>query len=75
MVNTTFNAMLKEVDTLSYNQVVTLLVRLTQALQSWTSSEDGDSLFYSPSNMAHLERGIKALREGKGVEHEIIEVD
>lgn len=31
--------------------------------------------FYSESNMAHLRRGIQALQEGKGVEHDIIEVD
>ncbi len=31
--------------------------------------------FYSDSNLAHLRRGISALNEGKGVEHELIEVD
>ncbi|MCD7921469.1 MAG: type II toxin-antitoxin system RelB/DinJ family antitoxin [Clostridiales bacterium] len=31
--------------------------------------------FYSESNMMHLRRGISALNEGKGVAHEIIEVD
>lgn len=31
--------------------------------------------FYSESNIAHLERGIKALNEGKGIEHDIIEVE
>ncbi|MDE7423702.1 MAG: type II toxin-antitoxin system RelB/DinJ family antitoxin [Lachnospiraceae bacterium] len=31
--------------------------------------------FYSESNMAHLHRGVEALNNGKGVEHEIIEVD
>ena len=29
--------------------------------------------FYSESNMAHLRRGIEALKAGKGVEHELIE--
>lgn len=29
--------------------------------------------FYSDSNLAHLQRGIKALNEGKGVEHDLIE--
>ncbi|MGN0372648.1 MAG: type II toxin-antitoxin system RelB/DinJ family antitoxin [Enterocloster sp.] len=29
--------------------------------------------FYSDSNLAHLHRGIKALNEGKGVEHDLIE--
>lgn len=31
--------------------------------------------FYSESNMAHLRRGVEALNEGKGVEHDIIEAD
>ena len=31
--------------------------------------------FYSESNMAHLRRGAEALNAGKGVEHDIIEVD
>ena len=31
--------------------------------------------FYSKSNMEHLKRGIEALNAGKGVEHDIIEVD
>ena len=31
--------------------------------------------FYSASNMAHLRRGIAALNAGKGVEHELVEMD
>ncbi|MCI6191030.1 MAG: type II toxin-antitoxin system RelB/DinJ family antitoxin [Clostridium sp.] len=31
--------------------------------------------FYSESNMAHLHRGVEALNSGKGIEHDIIEVD
>lgn len=31
--------------------------------------------FYSESNMAHLRRGIAALNAGKGVEHELYEVE
>lgn len=31
--------------------------------------------FYSESNLEHLRRGIKALNEGKGLEHDIIEAD
>ena len=30
--------------------------------------------FYSESNMEHLERGVKALNNGEGVEHELVEV-
>ena len=31
--------------------------------------------FYSESNMVHLRRGMEALNAGKGVEHDIIEVN
>lgn len=31
--------------------------------------------FYSDSNMEHLRRGVEALNSGKGVEHDIVEVD
>ncbi len=75
MSDVAFNAVLNDVDSLSYNQCVLLLARLTHALQNWTSESKDDDLFYSKSNIAHLERGIKALNEGKGVEHELIEVD
>ena len=30
--------------------------------------------FYSESNLAHLRRGVAALNNGKGVEHELFEV-
>lgn len=36
---------------------------------------DDEDPFYSESNMAHLERGIKELNEGRGLERELIEVD
>ena len=29
--------------------------------------------FYSESNIAHIRRGIQALKDGKGEEHELIE--
>lgn len=31
--------------------------------------------FYSESNLKHLRRGIEVLNAGKGMEHELIEVD
>lgn len=31
--------------------------------------------FFSESNIAHLRRGAAALNAGKGVEHELVEVD
>ena len=70
-----FNEVLNDVDSFSYNQCILLLARLTQTLQNWTSKDENEDLFYSKSNMARLERGIKGLNEGKGVEHEVNEVD
>ena len=32
-------------------------------------------VFYSESNLSHIRRGVEALDAGKGVEHDIIEVD
>lgn len=75
MSDRAFNAVLNDVDSFSYNQCVLLLARLTQTLQNWTSKDENEDLFYSKSNISHLERGVKALNEGKGVEHELIEVD
>lgn len=75
MSDRAFNAVLNDVDSFSYNQCVLLLARLTQTLQNWTSKDENEDLFYSKNNIAHLERGVKALNEGKGVEHELIEVD
>ena len=72
MTDVAFNKVLSEVDTFSYNQCIILLSRLTQALQGWASKDSDDDLFYSKANMAHLERGIKALNEEKGVEHELL---
>jgi len=31
--------------------------------------------FYSESNLAHLRRGVAALNSGKGIAHDLIEVD
>lgn len=75
MSEAAFNAVLNDVDNFSYNQCILLLARLTQTLQNWTSQESDEDLFYSKSNITHLERGVKALNEGKGVEHELIEED
>lgn len=70
-----FNSVLNEIDSFSYSQCVALMAKLAQTLQGWAPKDDDRDLFYSKSNIAHLERGIKALNEGKGIEHELIEVD
>jgi len=38
-----------------------------------SSSKMSDDKFYSKSNMNVLKKSIKQLKEGKGVEHELIE--
>ena len=40
-----------------------------------TEEVHDSDLFFSESNMAHLRRGISALNEGRGVQHEIVDVD
>ena len=40
-----------------------------------TEEEHDSDLFFSESNMAYLRRGISALNEGRGVVHEIVDVD
>lgn len=75
MSDSAFNSVLNEVDSFSYNQCIMLMTRFAQALQSWASKDDESKLLYFKSNMAHLERGIKALNDGKGVELELIELD
>jgi DNA-damage-inducible protein J len=40
-----------------------------------TTRTDPLDPLYSESNMVHLRRGIAALDAGRGVEHDIVEVD
>ena len=40
MTDMAFNRMMNEVDSFSYDQIVALLARLTQVLQSWTIFEN-----------------------------------
>ena len=39
------------------------------------SMDESDRLFYPESNVKFILEGVKALNEGKGVVHDIIEVD
>jgi DNA-damage-inducible protein J len=55
--------------TMAFNEFVVNVVR-----DKRLPFEPKDS-FYSESNMAFIRRGIAALNNGKGVEHELIEVD
>lgn len=75
MSDVAFDNVLDEVNSFTYAQCVMLMSRLAQALQNWAPDESADGLFYSKSNMEHLERGINALNAGKGVEHELVEAD
>lgn len=40
-----------------------------------TDDVEEEALFYSPKNIEHLKRAAVALDAGKGVEHDLIEVD
>lgn len=40
-----------------------------------TDDVEEEALFYSPKNLEHLKRAAAALDAGKGVEHNIIEVE
>lgn len=61
---------------LGMNLTTALNVFLRQAVrQGGIPFEIKTDPFYSEKNMEHLLRGIEALNSGKGVEHELIEVD
>ena len=40
-----------------------------------TDDVEEETLFYSPKNIEHLKRAVTALNAGKGVEHDVIEVE
>ena len=40
-----------------------------------TDDVEEEALFYSPENIEHLKRAAVALDAGKGVEHDLVEVD
>ena len=48
---------------------------MTTAINIFLKAELSADPFYSASNMAHLRRGVAAMNAGKGVEHELIDVD
>ncbi len=61
-------------DELGLNMTTALNLFILQAVREHRIPfEITSDPFYSPSNMAHLERGIHALNNGLGHEHEIIE--
>ncbi len=62
MSDIAFSTVLNEVDSFSYKQCVTLLMRISQVLQNWTSKGADEELFYSQSNIEHIERGVKVQR-------------
>ena len=47
--------------------------RMDKEFKRHIQNEINADQFYSESNMAHLRRGITALNDGKGVEHEPVE--
>ena len=59
---------------LSMSAAITIFLK-TVARENRIPFELSADPFYSPSNMAHLKRGIAALNNGQGTEHELIEDD
>lgn len=55
----------------AYTMLLKAIVRTRSLPFPLTASDP----FYSESNMAHLQRGIDALNNGKGVEHDLLEID
>lgn len=53
MSDIAFSTVLDEVDCFSYNQCILPLTRISQALQSWTSKDGDEDLFYSKSNIGY----------------------
>ena len=56
--------------TVAFNMFARAVLRERRLPFDVTTESD---LFYSESNLAHLRRGVAALNNGKGVEHDIIE--
>ena len=61
--------MLREMDEDALQKVESYIRFIT-----WESAETEDP-FYSEENMARLRKAARRMTEGKGVEHELIEVD
>ena len=65
-----------KINTMSEHQL-SILIQLINSLKDFNSKSDEQSEdpFYHPANLQFIDEGIKALREGKGVVHDLIEVD
>lgn len=59
----------------SLSTAYTMLLKAIVRTRSLPFSLIASDPFYSPSNIAHIQRGITALDAGEGQEHELIEVD
>ena len=64
-----------EIDTMSEHQL-NILIQLISSLKDFNSKSDEQSEdpFYHPDNVRRILNAAKSLDEGRGVEHELIEV-
>lgn len=64
-----------EIDTMSDYQL-NILIQLINGLKDFNSKTDNQSEdpFYQPDNVRRILNAAKSLDEGRGVEHELIEV-
>ena len=65
-----------EINTMSDHQL-NILIQLIHSLRDFNSKPDEQSedSFYHPANIRFIEKSIQAIKEGKGVVHDLIEVD
>jgi len=63
-----------EIDTLSDAQIDVVL-KMIAGLKAFAHiTEQSQDPFYSSENLKFIEEGVRALDNGKGVEHDLIEV-
>lgn len=65
-----------EINTMSDHQL-NILIQLINSLKDFNSKPDEQSEdpFYHPANIRFIEKSIQAIKEGKGVVHDLIEVE
>lgn len=73
-----YNNFISQINLLTYEEMTNAMFALVEAMKAKkTLSEnqaDAKDPFYSETNMNFLKEAVKSLNEGKGVEHELIEV-
>ena len=65
-----------EINTMSDHQL-NILIQLINSLRDFNSKSDNlsEDPFYHPDNVRRILNAAKSLDEGRGVEHELLEVE